>query len=222
MSRTRAVVLALLTLALALGAAEMWRTDPSSRTFALAAGLFFGAVCLASAVQLAPARAPPVDPDGSTSIPSSPVRAFLYAVGMGAGAAAAYLLAFDTSTPSHPALTALLVCVSAGCGAIALYYLFRAMTGDPVYRLDASGISSSSLRHWSLPWREIENISTFEIQYVARIALRPTPAARERLNWVERLYGLGVLGVVIGPGATGLPLSDLERLVRDYWERSRV
>lgn len=222
MSRTRAVVLALLTLALALGAAEMWRTDPSSRTFALAAGLFFGAVCLASAMQLAPARAPPVDPDGSISIQSSPVRAFLYSVGMGAGAAAAFLLAFDTSTPGHPALTVLLACVSAGCSAIALYYLFRAMTGDPVYRLDASGISSSSLRHWSLPWREIENISTFEIQYVARIALRPTPAARERLNWVERLYGLGVLGVVIGPGATGLPLSDLERLVRDYWERSRV
>ncbi len=222
MSRARAIVLALITLALALGAAEMWRTDPSSRTFALAAGLFFGAVCLASVAQLAPARAPPVDPDGSISIPSSPVRAFLYAVGMGAGAAAAYLLAFDTSTPGHPALTVLLVCVAAVCAAIALYYLFRAMNGEPVYRLDRSGISSSSLRHWSLPWREIEQVSTFEIQYVARIALRPTPAARERLNWVERLYGLGVLGVVIGPGPTGLPLSELERLVRDYWEWRRV
>lgn len=38
MSRARAIVLVLITLALALGAAEMRRTDPSGRTFALAAG----------------------------------------------------------------------------------------------------------------------------------------------------------------------------------------
>lgn len=218
MGRIRALLLSLV--GAMLTALFVWLLlDAQWRDQNLAIGgvLFFGACTLAALSFLFPARIPPAEADGATTIPNSAFRCFAIALALIAVTVSAFLMWPSVSRSGDWRSFAFLL-IPIPCAWLAYKYLQWTLSGRPAYRFDSIGVTRYQWGERTTPWAAVTGVRIIKFRGSENVVLDVTPEQRRKAGWLSRLGASTGFGDVTLPTATsGVSPKDLERLVRQYW-----
>lgn len=216
MGRSRAVMFTLLSGAIT--ALVLWllpQSEGADRTFALGAALFFGACTLVPLSHLFPARLPAEEADGSVTILNSKARSLTVALALVMVTAAA-LLMWPIISQDGDWRKFVFLLIPAPCAFLALKYL--QWSGQPAFRFDRQGVTRYQWGTQTTPWDVVTGVRRVDVRGAQHVVLDVTPAYRRQFGWWRRLGAATGFGDLTLPsGATGLTPSEIEALVRRFW-----
>lgn len=217
MGRGRAIIIALIGAGLTALFVWIMTIDPSQRLFGIGGVLFFGACTLIAISALFPTKIPPVDVDGSTTIPNSPFRCASSALALIAVAAAAVLF-ITTQEASSDWRRFVFWIMPIPCVVLAFKYLQWAFAGAPAFRLDAEGLTRFHWGERTVRWADVVAVRTMTVRGAKSILLDLSPEARRARPWPHRLTAhLGGGDLTLSTATSGVDPEALEDLVRRYW-----
>ncbi|MBI3439987.1 MAG: PH domain-containing protein [Proteobacteria bacterium] len=223
MNLGRAIIMTLLSAALTVLC--VWVAlvaDTEHAIWGLVGGLFFGAGTLLALSYIFPARIPPPDADGSTTIHKSFFRCVLMAIAC-AAIVVASVIAIPQIGAMHDWRAYAFYVIPIPCAVLTVMYLLWAFGGEPAYRFDANGLTRYQWGARTIPWSDITNVRTWAHRGGRHVVVDVTSERRRSMPWWGRLGpGFGAGDLTLSSMPAGVAPDALEALVRAYWERGAV
>lgn len=210
MSRFRASLLTLLSIAFVAGGVFIMRRDPANAGLAWGIIAFFGACTLVGLLQFLP-RVRTIAPDAA-ELTLQPGK--LHTIGMAIGGVAmgagCFMLAPLASQEGDTFVAIVAYFGAAFFGLGSLFVAWRAISSQPIVRLDSAGVHTFGHGAWTLPWRDVSAIGIYEVEsqpfLLFESQTRPPPL-------------LSPMGFTISTAGTGFVFEEVLSFANALWAR---
>lgn len=221
MKRTPAILLTLVGLAfVAAGVFLAGNGETEDRSLALGAIAFFGACALIGAANLLPKQRLSADPEGAFNIYSDAGQSLALILGSG-GMAVGCLIFAPAARSDGDWFVAIVGWFGAAFFGLGVPIgIWRLLRPTQLIRLDTEGVTTFGPNGWSVKWRDVRDISRFEIRGQRFLGLNTDesalPTMLGRLSDALNLprFALSVTG-------SNVRFEDLETQVRALWAAAR-